>query len=358
MMQSLTGEEYNLAQTVHENANCLLTLVNNILDISRLEQGKIVLDDTRFDPVLLANDCYKVMQDAMQRKGLNFELYVDDRIPRAVYGDDNRIKQLLVKLLSNALKFTENGSVTLSANLVSESADAVAIQFSVKDTGIGISAEQQAALFSPFGQLDNSSTRKFGGAGVGLFIAKRLVEMMNGHLDLTSYVGQGSTFSATLVLQRRSACLDVASGTPSLRPSEPISRKLTEGRKVLIVEDNPVLQKLAIKQLKTLGLDAEATMSGIDGVTLASSGHFALVLMDINLPDITGIEATYRIRELEKQLGVAPIPIVAMTAGAMRGDRQAALEAGMNEYLAKPVAIERLKEVIEFFLTHEGENVP
>ena len=357
MMRSLTGDNFDLARTVQENANSLLTVVNDIVDISRLEQGKVVLDDAGFNPIRVVNDCYQLMHDAAQRKDLDLQRSVDGRIPNVVYGDANRLKQLLLKLLSNAVKFTDRGGVSLSANLVCETPETVTIEFSVKDTGIGISTEQQKALFSPFGQLDSSSTRKFGGAGVGLYIAKRLVEMMNGRMDLVSHVDQGSTFSATLIFERGCTARNTGSSAPMIKLTEPIAPAFTKDRKILIVEDNPVLQRLAIKQLKTLGLEAQATMSGIDGVTLASSGQFALVLMDINLPDITGFEATQRIRDYEKQIGIASIPIVAMTAGAMRGDRQAALDAGMNDYLAKPVAIELLKEVLEFFLTRDGQNV-
>lgn len=349
----LEGDELMMASMIQQSAESLLTVVNDILDLSKIEAGRITLLYAPFNPGLLLQDCTRLMAPAAHQKSLEYELTIDQAIPDMVYGDVSRLRQVLLNIIGNAIKFTEEGSVIVSAHAISVSEDSAELEFRVKDSGIGIAPEDQKFLFMPFAQIDNSNTRKFGGTGLGLSLSKRFVEMMGGKMFVSSSTGKGSTFSFRLTLDRKKLHdaeeLDLSR---IMKPAvEPAPCWLARGRKVLVVEDNAVLQALAMRQLSYLGIEAKAVVLGRDAVNLALSDQFDLILMDINLPDISGLEATAAIRSLEDSANRAPIPIIAMTAGAMQGDRERALTSGMNDYLAKPVAIENLKSTVELWLS-------
>lgn len=353
---NLQGDDWNIAQMVQQSAEALLTVVNDILDLSKIESGKITLEYGPFNPILLLQDCTRLMAPAAHEKDLRYELSIDQQIPDTVYGDPSRLRQILLNIIGNAIKFTEKGAVQVSARAVKVAADDVVIEFSIKDTGIGISEEEQRFLYMPFAQANNTSTRRFGGTGLGLTISKRFAEMMNGTIRVDSEKGVGSTFRVSIQFDRKKLHEPQEFGTDKIvRPAvEPIPDHIAHGRRVLLVEDNAVLQQLALRQLQTLGIEAQVAVLGREAVDLAMSNYFDLILMDINLPDISGLEATAAIRNCEESAQRAPIPIIAMTAGAMKGDRERAISAGMNDYLSKPVAIEHLKRTIELWLSRSA----
>lgn len=349
---NLNSDDRPLAVMVQDSAQALLQVVNDILDLSKIEAGKITLEYAPFNPVFLLQDCARLMAPSAHNKGLDYTLEMDQKIPEMVYGDVSRLRQVLLNLIGNAIKFTEKGSIRLSARAVDLTDESTRIEFSIKDTGIGIAPEDQRFLFLPFAQVDNSNTRRFGGTGLGLAISKQFLNMMDANIRVESEKGSGSTFTIVVPFDRKKLHQAVDFSTEKMiKPGvEPIPRKVAFGRRILVVEDNPTLQHLALRQLSSLGIDAEATVFGGEAVKLASTGRFDLVLMDVNLPDISGLEATAAIRSSERISGQAELPIIAMTAGAMTGDRERALACGMNDYLAKPVAIEHLKRVVELWL--------
>jgi PAS domain S-box-containing protein len=354
LMQSgeLQGDELRLATMVQQSAEALLQVVNDILDLSKIEAGKITLEYAPFNPVFLLQDATRLMAPTAHQKHLEYHLEIDQRIPDMVYGDVSRLRQVLLNLIGNAIKFTEKGSVRVIAKVLQMNEDDATIEFSVKDTGIGIAAEDQRFLFRPFSQVDNSSTRRFGGTGLGLAISKQFVDMMEGKISVQSEKGTGSTFSAVINFDRKKLheAQDFATEKMTKPGVDPVPAEIAAGRSVLVVEDNSVLQTLALRQLASLGVDAHATVFGRDAIQMAMSGKFDLILMDINLPDMSGLEVTAAIRDLERSARRPHIPIIAMTAGAMKGDRERAVASGMNDYLAKPVPIEALKRCVELWL--------
>lgn len=346
---SLDDDSWQTAKMVQDCAEALLNVVNDILDLSRIEAGKIFLEEAPLNPVYLLQECTRLMAPTAHKKELKYELVIDQKMPELVYGDISRLRQILLNLIGNALKFTENGKVQVRADVKQINDDNAVVEFAVIDTGIGIAPEDQRFLFVPFGQIDNSSTRKFGGTGLGLAISKRFVEMMDGKIGVKSEKEKGSTFWFRIAFQLRKA--HETEGANYARPSvEPVPAELALGRRVLVVEDSPVLQHLALRQLAGLGVEAEGTALGKEAIELGLSGRFDIMFLDVNLPDISGLEVSAAIRDVEAAGERKPIPIIAMTAGAMKGDRERALEAGMNDYLAKPVSIEQLKRKVELWL--------
>ncbi|HEY9790390.1 MAG TPA: ATP-binding protein [Candidatus Obscuribacterales bacterium] len=322
-------------------AQSLLHIVNDLLDLSKIESGKFSLDSSTFCLASVAHDVAKAVADAAQRKGLLLSVDIDPQLPTTVEGDKDRIQQVLLNLVNNAIKFTCAGAVQVRILLDSCNGDDVCrVRFEVADTGIGISQEDQQLLFKPFSQVDSSATRKYGGAGLGLSLSKNLVNLMGGDIGVHSAPGTGSTFWFVLPLAQ-SKKLDFS--PPKPEPVQPLpagSNKL-----VLVVEDNLVVQTIVLKQLTSIGVQPMAASCGREALQLVENVHFDLILMDCNLPDLSGLDVTRQIRTMEIA-GDARTPIVAMTAAAMEGDRDSCLSAGMNDYLSKPVTMKQLSDVV------------
>ena len=350
----LTPQQRRYVEIARGSGDVLLALLDDILDFSKIEAGKVRVEIVDFDLPALVGDTFAVFGERAREKGLELASFVGDDVPTFVAGDPFRIRQVLTNLLSNAVKFTEGGLVSLGVERVEERGDAVMVRFEVVDTGIGITDVQRARLFQPFSQADASTTRRYGGTGLGLAISEQLVGMMGGEMGVESVPGEGSTFSFTLPLTKRLAATPPAATTapPPAHPSPP-ARQDTGGAEteplaadVLVVEDTLTNQMVAVELLKRRGYGADVVSNGEEAVEAVTKSPYAAVLMDVQMPKMDGYEATREIRKREI-IGGRRIPIIAITAHALRGDRERALEAGMDDHLSKPVRPEDLDRVLE-----------
>ncbi len=347
MDDSLSDCHKNISQTINDAGKALLALVNDILDLSKIEAGKLSLDLTNFDPAGLAREVIQLLQSTAKSKDLELELRVGEGLPDCVIADSGRIQQILLNLLGNAIKFTGNGSVSLSVEILDKTDDATKVKFSVADTGIGIREEDQKKLFVPFSQI--KSEINYGGTGLGLTISKRLVELMGGEMGLESRIGQGSTFWFTLTLEHS-----------NLQQTASVSNELSEfsgAARILIIEDQPVMRDLIRSQMNNLGLACDIASDAEEGLKQLQTVNYDLILMDCHLPKMDGLMATRTIRSSEQDKH-RRIPIIAMTAGAMKGDREKCLEAGMDDFLSKPYVIKELRDKLRQWLTSSDKLNP
>ena len=319
--------------TISHSGQLLLSLVNNILDLSKIEANKLELHESVFSFQILLEEIKSVFFVLLKKKELDLEFVLADNVPKDLIGDSNQIKQILINLIGNAVKFTSKGCITVSlkADLIGKS---VNLHCKVIDTGIGISEENQAGVFDRFSQADQSLNREYQGTGLGLIITKNLVEMMGGYISVTSTLGKGSIFSFNIRLKKG---YKIVSETVNIYEQE--LPKL----KVLIAEDNEINQMLLKKQLSGFGYDSVVVSNGLEAVEMVNKEPFDLVLMDVQMPVLDGIESAKQIR-LDKYLK-QPI-IIALTANAMKDDRKKCLDAGMNDYLSKPVSVAELKKTL------------
>jgi CheY-like chemotaxis protein len=328
----------------------LLQLINDILDISKIEAGHLVLEQVSFRLGEILENLLSLIGHRAREKGLQLRVDLAPELaPLALLGDPLRLGQILLNLTGNAVKFTETGSVIVSIRLVENNPADVLLRFEVQDSGIGIDESSRMRLFSAFEQADASMTRKYGGTGLGLAISKSLVHMMDGEIGVDSVVGEGSNFwfAVRLLKAAEAGAATVFNGDVA----EAQIRASYAGSRILLAEDEPINQEVSRGLLEDVGLQVDLAEDGVQAVALARQNAYALILMDMQMPNLNGIEATRQIRLLP---GYARTPILALTANAFGEDRQICVDAGMNDHIAKPVDPKKLfKTLLEWL-----ENPP
>lgn len=347
---SLSHSQRHYAETIRDSADLLLTVINDILDFSKIESGKLDFEIIDFDLRHLINLTLSQFAETAMSKGLKLGFSLDENVPAALRGDPGRLRQVFTNLLGNALKFTSSGEVVLRIACEEETQSHALLRFSVRDTGIGISPEAQARLFHPFVQADNSITRKFGGTGLGLTISKQLIEIMGGSIHVTSQPDRGTTFWFTLNLEKQaepatSATSAMELQTAVIKPFPLEQRHRSFVRRILIAEDNEVNQIVARSMLEAQGYEVDIVTNGREAVEAVVMSSYDLILMDCQMPEMDGITACQIIRQREEGT-TRHIPIVALTAHAMQGERERCLRAGMDDFLSKPFRPSDLKAAL------------
>ncbi|HET7525902.1 MAG TPA: ATP-binding protein [Burkholderiaceae bacterium] len=336
----LTPSQRRFAKTAHLSASALLALVDDVIDLSRIEAGKFTLRSTAFDLRALVDEAMDMMAAIARDKPISLERRLPSQLPARLVGDPVRLRQLLVNLLHNGVKFTERGSVTLAVTLLGHDAmGALRLRFEVRDTGPGIAQDYLDSVFEAFTQADASTTRRHGGSGLGLAIAKDLTELMGGRLGVESRLGEGSLFWFELALQPAVAA-PVKATPPPIEMGEFAAH-------VLLAEDDSVNQMVVEAMLTRLGCVVEVVADGNAALGAAMRRRYDLILMDCHMPQMDGFEATRRIRDDEFERGRGHTPIVALTADALAGDRERCLESGMDDYMTKPVSSAMLAACVE-----------
>lgn len=345
----LSPEQHDYADTIRQSADALLAIINDILDFSKIEAGRLELDIQDFSLNDTVESVRKLFTPRAQRKGLELTCDISPDIPPQVRGDPGRLRQILANLIDNAIKFTDKGKIHVVVRIQDEAPTTLLACFEVHDSGIGISPQTASRLFNAFSQADGSTTRKYGGTGLGLAISKQLANLMGGQIGMDSEPEQGSRFWFTARLEKTGSPEKQNAIFPVSNPSLPISpmEKPDYGTlRVLVAEDNSVNQKVIQHMLKRLGITPEIAVNGREAVEASRHSQFDLILMDCQMPEMDGFEATAEIRRNEAAQGMRQ-PIVAMTANAMPGDREHCLAAGMDDYLIKPVKPETLQDILQ-----------
>lgn len=340
----LTPEQSRYAKTAVRAAHALLEIINDILDFSKIEAGHLQLEPLPFDFKQLAQDTIDIFSVKTRKKGLELRLHYSADVGRYLLGDAGRIRQIISNLLSNAIKFTHKGHIELiveKAEPLHESSQ-IKMKISVRDTGIGIPQEVQGSLFTKFTQADASTTRKYGGTGLGLAICKQLASMMGGDVGIESVLGQGSTFWFTMVLP----VIDKNSIPQPEEKSSSSPPDQLKGLKILLVDDNLINQEVALEILKQFGCRTTLAMNGLQATDFTKKDTYDLILMDCQMPEMDGYEATRHIRDHYRRNHLKPIPIIAMTANAMKQDQEKCLAAGMDDHLGKPFLRKELETIL------------
>ncbi len=347
---SLNREQSELLAIIENSAGALLAVINDMLDLQKTEAGRMELSEEPIDLASVLGAVLDTVRAPADAKGLTLEAEVSADIPGDLLGDPARLRQILLNLVANAVKFTDRGGVSVTVRLEGVSRRSATIRFLVADTGIGIPAQDQDRIFEPFSQADSSTTRRHEGTGLGLAITRRLVELMDGEISVASTLGEGTTIAASVRLARGS--------DTSPAPRERSRERIGISGSVLVAEDSPVNRELALRQLSRLGVSALAVGSGAEAVRALEQDNFDAVLMDMRMPEMDGLEATRAIRLREKETGRGHTPIIAVTANAMRGDRTMCIDAGMDDFATKPLVLDDLAEALGRWLPAAGTPRP
>ena len=352
----LDQNQREMINVIRSSSECLLAIINDILDYSRIEAAEMTIEEVSFDLHAAIGNVRTLFEPRAAAKGLKLQVKMAPEVPRKVCGDPLRLGQILINLVGNGLKFTETGSVRLEVKLAGEQSDGVTLLCRVIDTGIGIDTSTAAKLFAPFTQADSSARRRYGGTGLGLAISHRLLSLLGGSIGVESRPGKGSTFWFLLPLkvaaeeETAQGVDDVVAGAASRPPvAGPLPPSVPAcGRRVLIVEDNPINQIVALRAVTGLGYEAELAPGGEEALAAFARDRFDAILMDCQMPGMDGYQVAAEMRRLEALATAAkPTPIIAMTANVIEGDQQKCVQAGMNDYLSKPMRLAPLARTLE-----------
>ena len=360
-LSKLDIEQRTKIEIVRESGKSLLRIIDDILDFSKIEAGKLEVRREIASIKEVIESVRNLFTGSASSKGLLIKRSTDPQISPAVLVDPVRLRQILNNFVSNALKFTSKGSVAIRAELIERVDGQDRVRFSVKDTGIGISAENQQRLFKPFSQAESDTTRQYGGTGLGLTICQRLADMMSGSIEMVSEVGKGTTLFLTLSLPiadpkdlpkvELEDARDLLSTTTRMRRLAPsVAQAEMEGTLVLLADDNPTNRTLLMRQVHALGYAAESAEDGVEAFDLWKSGRFAMVITDCNMPEMDGYELARNIRSFESGNGGARIPIIACTANALSGEAEICFAAGMDDYLVKPIELSQILKKLDLWL--------
>ncbi len=369
IQSNLTDEQKEYLQTIRFSATELLKIINQILDFSKIESGKLELEFIPFDLKKLIQNISNGIEIMAENKNLKFRLQWDPNVPAHVRGDPTRLGQVLINLLGNAVKFTEQGEVVLVVHVLNETENDADVQFEVKDTGIGIPEDKLRKIFDSFQQVDSSLTRRYGGTGLGLAISARLVEMMGSRIEVFSELGKGSSFRFTLTFPKVKdekledlpdlsvfLTYDKKSGVPEVAEEAAPLEEQDDEIRILLVEDNVINQRVAKRMVEKMGFKVEIANNGQEALDMLENRRYDLILLDVQMPVLDGLRTAQkiRIREMNKE---EHIPIIAMTAHAQKEDRDRCLEAGMDDYLSKPINMKILEEKIQRYLRPKLEKL-
>lgn len=341
METELKPEQKEYTEIIRGSADALVAVINDILDFTKMESGKMELEEHPFELKTCISEVFNLFTMETARKNLEMVYFTEESVPELIYGDMARLRQVLINLVANAVKFTDRGGIYLVVSRRAEEDGTLTLEFAVKDTGIGISPDKINRLFQPFSQLDSSMTRKYGGTGLGLAICKTLVEMMGGGIHVEAMDEGGATFVFTIQVQTYQP------EDPHPFRNEPLTILHEEAgipASVLIVDDHPVNRKLMVSMLQKMDIVADAAENGEEALRMLGGRRYDYVFMDLQMPVMDGIEATRRIRERFAG-GIEPV-IVAMTANVMNDIQRRCLDAGMNDYISKPVKMAGIKQVL------------
>jgi PAS domain S-box-containing protein len=328
----LDAEQLDFVETIRTGGTALLNVINDILDFSKIEANALELELEPFSLSECLLSVIRLLTPRASQKQLSISLNSDRHIPLAVLGDEGRLRQILINLVGNSIKFTEVGEIAIDVKIIAQDGIYYTIQFDITDSGIGIKSNRLPQLFKPFNQADNSITRRYGGTGLGLVISKRICELMGGQMWVNSIEGKGSTFSFTINLR---------SGILKIEPNTPILAELNPSLRILVAEDNLVNQKVAAKMFQKLGYTVAIANNGLEALKMLKICNYDLVFMDINMPEMDGVTATIEIRQDFENFPVQP-KIIAMTANATEESKKECLSAGMDGFISKPVCQEEL----------------
>jgi signal transduction histidine kinase/ActR/RegA family two-component response regulator len=351
LQTDLQEKQLQLARTIRASGKNLLYIINDILDFSKIEAGKLTLESVNFDLRELIDGIYDLFSSKASEKGLTLDSKVKEGVPVIVHGDPVRLRQVLTNLIGNAIKFTDKGSVHLVTELKRLEEGKCSLRFEVRDTGIGITSEQRKGIFDTFSQADSSTTRKYGGTGLGLTISRHLVELMGGEIAVISEPERGTCFWFTVSLE---VPVDQETALVNYRQEQQEfdSNPSQYNCRVLLAEDNITNQIVAEGMLELFGCRVDLVANGKEACQAVKDHKYDIIFMDCQMPELDGYSATGKIREFEKQTGASRTPIVALTAHAMGGDRERCLIAGMDDYLSKPLHANQLQAVLEKWLSN------
>ena len=341
---SLSQEQKEFVSMIRESSNNLRVIVNDILDVSKLNAGKMELESIPFDLFRKIETSVGIFKPKIEEKEITLKLFTDPMIPRNVIGDPTRLSQVIINLVSNALKFTDKGGkIDVTAEYIDQENDVVTFKVSVSDSGIGLTQEQQEKIFEAYSQATASTARKSGGTGLGLMISSKIVNAMGTELAVESEEGKGATFFFVITMK-----VDTQSSIPVEEKEVEVveNSQNLEDINVLVAEDNPINQKLIKIVLENFGLNVTLTSNGQEAYEARVNDKYDLIFMDIQMPIMGGVESTHSILEYEKENGEAHIPIIALTANALPGDKEKYMSEGMDDYATKPLDVKMIEKLI------------